>query len=95
LNGVATSVKSLDLMAKTYQNANRLMSTLTGYVDKLANFSGGAVGQTVIRGSDVTARVLEVVVQRGAANAQQMETLRKAAEYAKQNDVQLKVIIVR
>ncbi|HEX8411725.1 MAG TPA: RHS repeat-associated core domain-containing protein [Thermoanaerobaculia bacterium] len=95
LNGVATSVKSMDLMSKTYQNANRLMSTLTGYVDKLANFNGGAVGQTVVRGSDVTTRVLEVVVQRGAANAQQMETIRKAAEYAKQNEVQLKVITVR
>ena len=81
-------------MSKTYQNANRLVSTLTGYVDKLANFNGGAVGQTVVRESDVTTRVLEVVVQRGAANAQQMEAIRKAAEYAKQNEVQLKVIMV-
>lgn len=39
--GVATSIKSLDIFAKTYQNLNQLGSTLSGYVQQLANYQGG------------------------------------------------------
>jgi RHS repeat-associated protein len=82
LNGVATSVKSLDLGAKTYQNAQRLTSTLTGFVDKLAQFDGGRLGTFRVQGEAITHRVLEVVVQRGAASPQQTQAIQRAAAYA-------------
>ena len=39
-NGVATSIKSIDLGAKTYQNLPTLAYTLRGYVDSVANWPG-------------------------------------------------------
>jgi hypothetical protein len=95
LNGVATSVKSLDLASKTYQNAARLTSALTGFIDKLAQFNGARLGNVQIQGSAITQRVLEVVVQRGAATPQQMQAIQRASVYATENDVVLKVIMVR
>src|SRR5271169_6768422 len=39
-NGVATSIKSLDLEAPTYQSVSTLSRTLTNYIDKVADFAG-------------------------------------------------------
>ncbi|KPL89280.1 hypothetical protein SE16_02050 [Ardenticatena maritima] len=41
-NGVATSIKSLDLNAATYQNPTRLASTVMRYVRTLAQWEGQA-----------------------------------------------------
>jgi hypothetical protein len=82
-------------MSKTYQNAARLTSRLTGYVDKLAQFSGARLSNVRVEGSGITQRVLEVVVQRGAATPEQAAAIQRAAAYAKEHDVTLKVIMVR
>jgi RHS repeat-associated protein len=95
LNGVATSVKSMDLMSKTYQNTARLTSTLTGYIDKLAQFNGARLGGVRVEGGAITQRVLEVAVQAGAATPAQTAALQQAAAYAKEHDVVLKVITIR
>ena len=90
-NGVATSVKSIDLLAKTYQSGAALLSKLTGYVDKLAGFNGGQLGRTVVEADQVTERVLEVVVPPGATAAQ-LEALRQAATYAQTQNVICRLI---
>jgi hypothetical protein len=90
-NGVATSVKSMDLLAKTYQSGTALLSRLTGYVDQLANFNGGQVGRTVVKAEDVTERVLEVVVTPGA-NPSQLEVLQQVAAYARSQSVTYRII---
>jgi hypothetical protein len=74
-NGVATSIKSLDIFAKTYQNLNSLGSTLSGYVQQLANYSGGAIPGQVLRNGQIQKRVLEVILPAGKLNAQQLKTL--------------------
>ena len=38
--GVATSIRSIDLLAKTYQNPNALTQTVQGYIQELAGFNG-------------------------------------------------------
>lgn len=59
-NGVATSIKSIDLDAKTYKRASALESRLKGYVNKLASFTSatGAFknGDRVMRSSAVVVR---------------------------------------
>lgn len=49
--GVATSVKTLDLTAKSYLKGNRVFSTLKSYIDDLSNFSGADWGHTQITSS--------------------------------------------
>jgi hypothetical protein len=55
-NGVATSIKSVDLSASTYQSTSRLTSTLTGYVNKVAGFDGAAFNGTRITAGQITSR---------------------------------------
>ena len=56
--GVATSIKSLDLNAGTYQDFGRLTSRLNKYVDDLDNYRGTVWGGNTIENSDITAREL-------------------------------------
>jgi hypothetical protein len=39
-DGMATSIKSVDLSASSYQNLNTLTSKLNGYVNQVAGFNG-------------------------------------------------------
>ncbi len=43
-NGTATSIKSVDLKAPTYQDSSSLQRVLNGYVDKVADFRGWLSG---------------------------------------------------
>jgi hypothetical protein len=88
-NGVATSIKSVDLAAPTYQNASALTSKLQGYVDKVAGFNGASWDGTVIRARDVTTRALEVAIQPGVASSEQMAVLNQLRQYASSKGVQL------
>jgi len=71
-NGVATSIKSIDLGAASYQNAATLARTLDGYVDSVAAFNrttpwaGATVDPALI-----TTRQLQLVVPGAETSAQQ------------------------
>ncbi|WP_407118944.1 hypothetical protein [Bradyrhizobium sp. LMG 9283] len=58
VNGVATSIKSIDLNAATYQNAMALTNTLNGYANSIANFIPVNWGAAQLAGSPITARIL-------------------------------------
>jgi RHS repeat-associated protein len=92
-NGLATSIKSMDLRLATYLNPAKLESALMGHVDKLAGFSGGQLGTTVVR--NVTSRALEVAVPNGAMNAAQRAVFTKVAAQAAEKGIKVIVIPIR
>lgn len=61
-NGVATSIKSIDLAAKTYQNIPRLINTVQGYANKLANWNGAKWGGYSIESDQILSRVLQLAI---------------------------------
>jgi hypothetical protein len=65
-DGVATSIKSIDLNAATYQDAARLTYRLNEYVDKLGEYEGGFLSDTEVSLSAISSRVLNLVVPKGA-----------------------------
>jgi hypothetical protein len=81
--GVATSIKSLDLNAGTYQDFGRLTSRLNKYLDDLENYRGTNWGGDTVDNSDITARKLLIVVpgnSRGSNSARAaIEDLRARA----------------
>jgi hypothetical protein len=84
LDGVATSIKSIDLNAATYQDGARLAQTLTRYVNKLLNYKGSSMGDIVIESSDIKRRVLSLAIPKGATTEAQraaIETVRREAGY--------------
>jgi hypothetical protein len=70
-NGAATSIKSIDLTAATYQDASRLTSTLYRYINKLANYEDSTLGDITIRVRDITSRTLSIVIPRGTMTSTQ------------------------
>lgn len=68
--GLATSIKSIDLGAKTYQSISRLTSTLTGYVNQLQNFTYANQSGIKITDGMITQRELLLAIPSNASAAQ-------------------------
>lgn len=94
-NGVASGIKSIDLRLISYQNPANLERVLTGYVDKLAGFSGGKLGTTVVDGSQITSKVLQVAIPQGAGSAAQQAVLGRVVASVAQRGVQVIIVPIR
>ncbi|WP_214073231.1 RHS repeat-associated core domain-containing protein [Mucilaginibacter sp. dw_454] len=94
-NGVATSIKSIDLTAQTYQNASNLMSRLKGYVNSVAKFEGNNFGGFRINASEITSRELNIAIQDGKATTEQLNVLEQVRQYGAQNGVNVKITKVQ
>ena len=95
INGVATSIKSVDLTAVTYQNPANLARLLTNYVDKVAEFPGATLGGYAVDGSQITGRALEVAVPQGAIAPAQQAAINSVVSAAAQKGVQVILIPIR
>jgi hypothetical protein len=89
LSGVATSIKSIDLSAATYQNAANLMYRLNSYINKLATFDGASLGIWRIQSTAIKSRVLSIVVREGSMSAEQKAVIEAARLRAKVFDIDL------
>jgi filamentous hemagglutinin len=91
-NGIATSIKSLDLGAKSYQQIASLTNKVRGYIETVAGFGGRTWGGTTVRGADITGRALELAVPAGGT-AEQMAALNGLIGYAQQVGVTLTIVV--
>jgi len=89
--GVAISIKSLDLNAGTYQDFGRLTGRLNKYVDELDEYTGTRWGGDNIKNSDITARELLVVVPRNSTGTTQRAAIESARARAKQLGIGLTI----
>jgi hypothetical protein len=93
-DGVATSIKSIDLNAATYQDAARLTYRLNQYVDDLGDYAGGRLLATIVRLPDISDRVLNLVVPKGATTEVQRVAIEAAqARALVTNRYPVKIII--
>ncbi len=88
-NGTATSIKSIDLNASTYQSAARLTSALNRYINKLAEYEGSALENLVITNADITSRTLNIAVPRGSVTSVQRIAIDAAKVYAERLGIRL------
>ena len=95
INGVATSIKSLDVTAKSYLKDNSVFNTLKGYVDKVADFEGASYAGASVKESEISSKVLELAIEPGKATFSQWEQISKAVNYAKENDVQFNIRFIK
>lgn len=91
INGIATSIKSLDLTAATYQDPARLLSRINRYVDQLANFKGARLGPFNLEERDIVTRELRLVVPGNVTTDVQRAALARAVERAKNLGVDLDI----
>jgi hypothetical protein len=69
--GASTSIKSIDVRAATYQDANRFMYRLNAYVNRLSEYEGGSLQNVKVNFSQITDRVLELIVPKGSLSEMQ------------------------
>lgn len=93
--GTATSIKSIDLNAPSYQNVAKFTDRLKEWVRELARWQGQAQAQGGVRilPGEIQSRVLEIAIPPGAS-ARHMEALRRVQQYAAERGVRVNVVIV-
>ena len=69
-NGIATSIKSIDLTAKTYQNIGALENRIWNYISKLHNWQGASMGGINITPEQIAVRELVLVIPPQASQLQ-------------------------
>jgi hypothetical protein len=97
--GVATSIKTIDLTATSYAGRGAFRSKLRQYACKLSQFAGtqrtrGGVVIDAVDAADVSSRVLKVGVQRGQVDARVYMEFIEAYNYAKSLDVPVHIWLV-
>jgi filamentous hemagglutinin len=93
-NGVATSIKSIDLGARGYQNIATLTRTVRGYVNTMANWQGvSSWGGVTIRNGEIMAREVLLAIPPGASQAQ-MNALLQVQQLAVSQGVTLNIVVV-
>ena len=80
-DGLATSIKSIDLTAASYQNPATLIAKINEYAGKLSGFSSKKWGGVEITQDMIKGKLLVVATDNGAATPQQAKAL---AEFQRQ-----------
>lgn len=88
-DGVATSIKSVDLNSAIYRDAGRLSRRLNTYVDQLAAFGKMSWGGREIATSDIKERVLNVAIPRNSGTTLQRAAIAAIRQKAKNLGVDL------
>jgi hypothetical protein len=94
-NGVATSIKSLDLRAATYQDEARLTYRLRKYVSDLSEFDGARWANDVVLPSEIRGRALSLAIPNGSMTAAQREAIEAVRAWARMknhNPVEFSII---
>ncbi len=82
-DGIATSWKSIDLRAGTYQAPARLTSRLNSYLDKVNDFNGAIWGEEKIMPEQIKGKSSNVVIPKGSMTSAQrtvFDTVRSRAQ---------------
>ncbi|MCL5264647.1 MAG: hypothetical protein M1343_05560 [Chloroflexi bacterium] len=96
-NGVVTSIKSIDLTAKSYQNVDTLTRTVKGYVDAMAAYQGQepAWAGRAITADEITGRAVDLAIPSSGWTQAQMIALQELQKYATSVNVTLNIIPVQ
>ncbi len=89
-HGVVTSIKSLDLGAKSYKNTRQLTSTVKRYIDKVAKFTGGSRAGVLVEKEQIVTRALDLVIPYVGTPAQRA-ALEKLVVYGQASSLPNKV----
>jgi len=86
-NGVATSIKSLDLAAPSYADASKLEAAVRAHVRKVSNFNGATYGGYTVDGAAITKRELVLAVNPDDFQPSQAGTFANLGVYAARRGV--------
>jgi hypothetical protein len=92
-NGIATSVKSIDLNAATYQNDISLANRLLQYVEDVRDFDGATWGGKEVSNDQIAAWAIQLIVPKGSMTAAQRAIIDQVREIAKRGNRSVDIIV--
>jgi hypothetical protein len=93
VDNIAISNKSIDLKAATYQESRVLLSRLNKCLGELEAYSGTEWGGDMIASSDISHKVLRVIIPEGGMTAAQREVFETATRIAREKRMRLIVAV--
>ncbi|MGH7918186.1 MAG: hypothetical protein ACREQE_12000 [Candidatus Binataceae bacterium] len=93
-NGTVTSIKSMNLFDKTYRDGSAVLRAGRGFVDKVAEFTGGIRSHFKIQQSQISGRAVMIAVPPGR-NGLQAQALLDLTDYGLSKGVQVIIIVVK
>ena len=79
--------------AKTYQNGSGLSSKIKNDIGATLDFDKYYLNNNRLTSSNITKRIVNIVVDDRPLNQSQIENFKKAIDYGKLNNVEVKVTI--
>jgi hypothetical protein len=74
-DGVATSIKSIDLNAATYQDATHLAYRVRQYINDVSEFDGATWANYEVNSSEIKRRAVSLAIPKGSMTTAQREEL--------------------
>jgi len=82
-DGIATSIKSIDLRAATYQTPRSLIQRLGDYINELEEFTGAKRGGDIVQESDIKSRVLSLAIPKGSMTEDQSTVIQSVRDWSR------------
>lgn len=79
--------------AKTYQNGSGLSSKIKGDINATLDFVEYRLNNKELNSADINKRIVNIVVDDRPLNQSQMENFKKAVDYGRLNNVEIKITI--
>jgi hypothetical protein len=92
-DGIATSIKSIDLNAATYQNATGLTRRLVDCVVEVSEFEGGELAEDVVLPADIKGRAVSFAVPKGSISETQKAVIENVRRWARTRKNPVDIII--
>jgi hypothetical protein len=82
-DGIATSIKSIDLNAATYQNATGLTRRLVDCVVEVSEFEGGELAEDIVLPWEIKGRAVSFAVPKGSISEMQKAVIEDVRRWAR------------
>jgi hypothetical protein len=82
-NGTATSIKSIDLNAATYQDPRSLINRLGSDINDLEEFNGARRGSDQVAAPDIKSRLLSLAIPKDSMTEQQRIVIESVRDWAR------------
>ncbi|KHO14397.1 adhesin HecA family 20-residue repeat protein [Acinetobacter baumannii] len=92
--GLATSDKTLNTAAKTYQDPKKITSQINKYVDQMANFTRDTKGPFRLTDDMITSKEMQLAIPANTSK-NQLDAVQKSIDYANTKGITIKVTKVK
>ncbi|WP_342661984.1 hypothetical protein [Fusobacterium russii] len=94
-DGVATSVKSVDLNVKSYQDGMKLFYKLNKDLRAINNFTEHRLGTVLIKKSDINSNVLKLIINNQLLTQQQIKNIERLVDNANKMNIKVEGTILK